>query len=149
MAHDHLPPGETSPAALELNLVAAFGGLVESQQVIENYCRQAGIEQEETARILIVVEELFTNSIKHGYRGECQHPIRLRLSARPTVELVYEDEAGPFDPTKWACGQELGKDPEQRSVGRTGIALVMGLARSAVYERAGAINRLTLAFGEE
>ncbi len=68
---------------------------------IEEYCLlPLALPAAEVAlRLTFVVEELFTNSVLHGYGGERDAPIWVGLSgAGNMVELRYEDAAPPYDP---------------------------------------------------
>ena len=130
------------PADLVLDLSATTSGLHECLDRIEQSCAGWNLPRAMVARLLIVVEELYSNTIKHGYGGETGGPVRLRLSRQPAVELVYEDEAPAFDPTTW---QPLD-GAAQLVVGQKGIALILGLAASARYERLPHGNRMTLGF---
>jgi anti-sigma regulatory factor (Ser/Thr protein kinase) len=130
------------PADLVLDLSATTSGLHECLDRIEQSCAGWNLPRATVARLLIVVEELYANTIKHGHGGECGGPVRLRLRSQPAIELVYEDEAPPFDPTAW-------QPPEggaQLVVGQKGIALILGLAANARYERLPHGNRMTLGF---
>jgi len=104
-------------------------------------CTRSKLPREKISRLKVVVEELFSNTIKYGYGGECERPVRIWLRCSPRIELVYEDAAPPFDPTTWR------ETPSSRGgVGRKGIVLVLGLAESVRYERLREGNRLTLRF---
>jgi anti-sigma regulatory factor (Ser/Thr protein kinase) len=107
-------------------------------------CARSKLPRETTSRLQIVVEELFSNTIKYGYAGECERPVHLRLRCSPPVELVYQDAAPPFDPTAWREPAPHAA-PDQR-VGQQGIPLILGLAESVRYERVLGRNRLTLRF---
>jgi anti-sigma regulatory factor (Ser/Thr protein kinase) len=136
-----MPAGRPIERALELP--ATMSGLRACLASIEEACAAWNLDRDTTSRLRVVAEELFSNTIKYGYGGECERPVRLRLRGSPPIELVYEDEAPPFDPTAW-----LARNPAAASagdtVGRKGIALALGLARSARYERLPAGNRITL-----
>jgi anti-sigma regulatory factor (Ser/Thr protein kinase) len=127
------------PADLVLDLSATTSGLRECLDRIEQSCAGRNIPRAMVARLRVVVEELYSNTIKHGYGGESERPIRLLLRSAPRLELVYEDAAPPFDPTTW-------RPPQQSGIGQKGIALVLGLAASAHYERLPDGNRVTLGF---
>lgn len=107
-------------------------------------CTRSKLPRDTTSRLQIVVEELFSNTIKYGYGGECERPVHLRLRCSPRIELVYQDEAPPFDPTAWRDPAPQAA-PEER-VGLQGIPLILGLAESVRYERLRGGNRLTLRF---
>ncbi len=94
-----------------------------------------------------MVEELFTNTIKYGYGGECDRAVRIGLSAVPLLTILYEDDAPLFDPTEWKSKEDEGVLPDQRPEGQAGIAMVMGLCATAVYQARDGGNRLILRFG--
>jgi len=129
------------PADLTLDLAATASDLRSCLDTIEEACRRWNISSETISRMRIVVEELFSNTIKYGYGGECGRPVRVRLRARPRLELVYEDEAPSFDPT-------ARRDAAQAAPGAagSGIALALGLVHSARYERLPEGNRVVLHF---
>ena len=128
-------------ADLVLELSATTTGLRSCLDRIRESCARSKLPRDTASRLQIVVEELFSNTVKYGYGGECERPVRLRLRCSPRVELVYEDAAPPFDPTAW---QETPLPPDD--VGRKGIVLVRGLAESVRYEKLREGNRLTLRF---
>ncbi|HEY8156724.1 MAG TPA: ATP-binding protein [Myxococcota bacterium] len=129
------------PADLVLDVSATTDGLRACQDGILDACTRSKLPRETISRLQIVLEELFTNTIKYGYRGDCERPVRLRLRCAPPIELVYEDAAPPFDPTAWR-----ENPPVRDDVGRKGIVLVLGLAESVRYQRLPEGNRLTLRF---
>ena len=129
-------------ADLVLDLSATTSGLHECLDRIEQSGAGWNLPRAMVARLRIVVEELYSNTIKYGYGGESRGPVRLRLRIQPTIELVYEDEAPPFDPTTW----QPTDGTAQPVIGQKGIALILGLAASARYERLPAGNRMTLGF---
>jgi serine/threonine-protein kinase RsbW len=128
---------------LALDLMATRHDLASALQMIEQYCQSRNIGREGTMRVLVVVEELFTNSIKYGYGGETDRPVRITLRHGARLALTYEDDASAFDPTRWSS--ETAPAPAERhAVGQAGIPLVLGLATSARYERRGNTNCLVL-----
>jgi serine/threonine-protein kinase RsbW len=126
---------------------ASMQCLPDAAAFIESFCRGQGISSNDTLRLTLVIEELFTNAVHHGHGGDSDAPIRLTLSAGPCeIGVLYEDTAPPFDPTARAVLSRAGLDAEleQRPVGGLGIALVAQMARSLDYIREGGLNRLRL-----
>jgi anti-sigma regulatory factor (Ser/Thr protein kinase) len=128
-------------ADLVLDVPATSIGLRSCQDAVLASGTRSKLPRDMISRLQIVVEELFSNTIKYGYGGECERPVRIRLRCAPPIELVYEDAAPPFDPTLW---QE--PPPPPGGIGRKGIVLVRGLAASVRYERLREGNRVTLGF---
>jgi anti-sigma regulatory factor (Ser/Thr protein kinase) len=134
------------PNAFEICIPATVSGLVTALATIDQFCAARNLNADSAARARVVAEELISNTIKYGYRGECDRPIRLRLRAEPVLTLVYEDQAGPFDPTRWRPDEEWTAASRERQEGRAGVALVMGLSSAAEYQRTPDGNRLVIAF---
>ncbi len=131
-------------ADLQLTLPATEGGLLDGLSTIERYCLSQNIARAAIARLRILIEELFTNTIKYGYRGASDSMVRLGLTLSPSIMLIYEDDAPPFDPTAWDTESVLNADAEERIVGQTGIALILGLAASTRYIPRASGNRLEI-----
>jgi serine/threonine-protein kinase RsbW len=125
------------PADLDVNVPATTRGLEAALEALDAFCDGHGIDGDVARRARVVVEELFTNTIKYGYGGASERPVRLFGLMEGALVLVYEDEAPPFDLTLWRA-------PTSERVGQQGIAIVMGLCVRVAYERAAQVNRTTL-----
>jgi serine/threonine-protein kinase RsbW len=128
------------PADLDVNVPATTRGLQAALEALDAFCDGRGVDSDVARRARVVVEELFTNTIKYGYGGACERPVRLSGRFERALTLVFEDEGPPFDLTLWTPPQQA---PGER-VGQQGIAMVMGLCGRVVYERAAQFNRITL-----
>lgn len=135
------------PTVLEVSFPATTSGMVAALETIEHSGTAWNLGADLVGRLVIIVEELFSNTIKYGYGRECDRPVRLRLSAMPVATLVYEDDAAPFDPTAWRQ-EDADVPPDQRPEGRAGIRMVLGLSASAVYRARDGGNCLVLTLGE-
>jgi len=121
--------------------------------VSEFTCRHR-LAEEETARLQVILDELFTNVVKYGYenpageanpegRPEGQIDVALSLEAdRLVIEFV--DDGRPFDPLTSPL-PDLDLPAETRPVGGVGIAIVRALVDESEYRRVGDRNCLTLA----
>lgn len=126
--------------------------LSEATAFVESFCTAHGLAAADALRLVLCVEELFTNTVTHGHGGDCDAPVRIALRAAPRhVELAYEDHAPPFDPVGHLAGAaaELDADGAERPVGRVGIALVLRTAARARYVHEGDCNRLLLTIARE
>ncbi len=129
---------------LTLDLTATVTDLREALDRLAACCEAWGVAAAAQAKVMIIVEELYSNTIKYGYGGECGRPVRIGLSCGPLLELLYEDAAPAFDPLVAAAEPNASDDPDDHDIGGLGISLMLGLAESAAYDRAGDRNRLTL-----
>ena len=126
---------------------ASMQCLPDAAAFIESFCRGQGISSNDTLRLTLVIEELFTNAVHHGHGGDSDAPIRLTLNASPSeIDVVYEDTAPAFDPTARVAQSEaeFEADLDKRRVGGLGVVLVGQMARSFKYTREGGLNRLRL-----
>ena len=112
---------------------ATTEGLHNALTAIEQFCAGRNLDANLVSRARIIVEELFSNTIKYGYGGECDRPVRLRLSNDNVLKLTLEDEAAKFDPTRWRPDHPADLPLERRPEGKAGIALVLGLAAHIRY----------------
>jgi anti-sigma regulatory factor (Ser/Thr protein kinase) len=111
---------------------------------VRQACRDAGLVPAAALRVELVIEELFTNTVRHGYRGECDHPVWLHaLPAPGGLCLTYQDAAAAFDPFALDCPAEV---LAPHCIGGQGIRLIRSLASSVAYRRADDRNVLTLLF---
>jgi anti-sigma regulatory factor (Ser/Thr protein kinase) len=144
------PPVKNSsgPAELKLDCPARINALHAAVYAIEQACNTWKIDSSLVSRARIVVEELFSNTIKYGYGGECEKPVRLSLEPQPELTLTYEDEAPSFNPLTWKAEQDEALPLEDRPVGQAGIAMVMGLCAHVSYQRRDGVNCLTVIFAK-
>lgn len=113
---------------------------------LERFCAEAGVGRDPCLRANLVLEELFTNTVRHGYRGETDSPIWVTLASNgKTLNLTYEDTAPPFNP--------YGKPPDappdttvkMRKIGGLGVLLTRRMAVSREYAYLYGRNRIRLA----
>jgi len=59
------------------------------------FCDRNGIVHDDAMRLTMIIEELFTNSVEHGYRGESGRPDPHRVIPwkSAAVAVLYEDSA--------------------------------------------------------
>jgi anti-sigma regulatory factor (Ser/Thr protein kinase) len=99
-------------------------------------------------RARLAVEELFTNTIQHGYGCESDSPVWLKVQrSGDTLRVVYTDMADAFDPLQAGAPRTAaGAVASEHEIGGLGHLLVMGLARHCSYTRASDRNVTLLEF---
>lgn len=118
---------------------ASMQGMSQAIGFVEAFCGRHRIAKDDTLRLTLLVEELFTNTVVHGFGGDGSAPVRIALrAAAGQIELWYEDIAPPFDPRSRA------EPDDDRAVGGLGIPLVMKMASRVSYLREDGANRLHL-----
>jgi serine/threonine-protein kinase RsbW len=129
--------------------IARLDQLRPMQAFLEAFCAETGTPRPDCLRLNLVLEELFTNTVKHGHRGDCDAPVWIGLSRTgDAVRVVYEDKAPPFNPYA-----HLPEDPpdttlEMRKVGGLGVLLTKQLAASRDYAYLFGRNRIRLTLGQ-
>jgi serine/threonine-protein kinase RsbW len=113
-------------------------------QAIEKFARESDLPAADQSAIELVLEELVTNAIHHGYPegGEHEMSIGLRMDGR-VIEMRLEDDGLPFDPTR-AAQADTETSIEDRAIGGLGIHLVKNLVHEMAYARRQGRNVLTL-----
>jgi anti-sigma regulatory factor (Ser/Thr protein kinase) len=112
---------------------------------IERFCEESDVARETRLKANLVVEELFLNTVRHGHRGGSDAPVWITLARLDGhVRIVYEDNAGPFNPFG-RSRQELAKAlARPRREGGLGVILANALSSSADYAYLFGRNRISL-----
>ena len=101
------------------------------REFLESLCTEAGVAYDHCLRLNLVLEELFTNTVRHGHGGDSNAPVWITLSGDSGgVNLTYEDSAPPFNP--YGTPPDAGyhcQNAQDRRPGRASHAQAGGLAR--------------------
>jgi serine/threonine-protein kinase RsbW len=111
----------------------------------DDFARQTQLSAGDRGRVLIILDELFSNIVRHGYdangpSGTIEIVLALE-DGKLRIELI--DDGRPFDPLS-AAPPNLDLPPAQRPVGGLGIHIIRNLVDEAHYARKGGHNYLTL-----
>ena len=115
------------------------------QAFADEFARQCSLPDDERTRVLIVLEELFTNAITHGYGlHSTAGAITVALGwRRGHFRISFVDDAPPFDPLTSGV-PDLDAPGEERPIGGLGIHIVRSLVDQARYCRRAGRNHLHL-----
>ena len=110
------------------------------------FAGHAALTEDERARLLIILDELFSNIVTHGYDvGTTDGEVEVTLAVRDNRLLIeFVDDGRAFDPLG-STPPDLDLPAAERPIGGLGIAIVRALADAASYARQGGRNRLSLA----
>jgi serine/threonine-protein kinase RsbW len=113
----------------------------------ERCCREAGFERSPIDRLILVLEELYANTVEHGYSrpadASAERPVWLTVNtAMERIEVVYEDAAPEHDPFTRAAAPDYSGPVDSWQIGGLGVALVIRLGRNVRYERLENRNRI-------
>ncbi len=128
------PARRFSGRQAEFDSIAAF---------IDSQC--SSLAQDERLRIILLVEELFANSVNHGYGGDSDKPVWVSVHVgNDTCRVIYEDCGPAYDPFAAVDASTTEAELEERRVGGLGIVLLMELSSGRTYERRGDRNVVQL-----
>ena len=126
---------------------AKMDSMTEIRTFVEGACATAGIAREACLRVLLIVEELFTNTVLHGYRGESESPVWVALMlCEAGFTLHYEDAAPSHNPFGDFRPTDTAVLVAQQPVGGMGLKLIRSLAKDASYSREGERNVTRIIF---
>jgi len=121
--------------------------MAEIRAFVEHACTTAGIGREDCLKLLLIVEELFTNTVTHGYREESESPVWIAFDPCDTgFTLRYEDAAPPHNPFGEYRPTDTAVLIAQQPVGGLGLKLIRSLATDAGYSREGERNCIRITF---
>ena len=126
---------------------ARFTALRDTASFVQAFCERNGVGRETALRLMFVIEELFTNTVKHGFGEESDSQVRIELAmSEDVLSVIYEDSAPRYDPTdRWsAAPPELAAAAEERPVGGLGVYLIRQIVADARYAYEDGCNRLWL-----
>ena len=111
---------------------------------LKDFCTREGVGRDHCLKLNLVVEELFTNTVRHGHRGDSDAPIWISVDSGPAaVYVTYEDTAPPFNPyALFASAPDTTLS--LRKVGGLGVLLTRELASTRDYAYLFGRNRIRL-----
>lgn len=115
--------------------------------LIEEFGNLAGLGREDRHKLTLIVEELFTNTVVHGFQGDSDAEIAVTFEGTDEgLLLIYEDTAPPYDPVSAGRRTDIEATINQRRVGGVGVFLALGLTRNAHYSFVEGRNRIAFTF---
>ncbi len=112
---------------------------------VERFAETEGFDPLELYRINLALDELFTNTIEHGFPGrenEADISISMRREGE-TIVVRYEDNGPAFNPLE-ATEQDTELDLLERPIGGLGLQLIASTFDAVNYERIDDRNVTTL-----
>lgn len=99
-------------------------------------------------RCTLVLEELFTNSVKYGTPAGADNHVYLGIvsAADRSIALTYEDRAPQYDPFAEVSTAHTNPNINMRGIGGLGVPLILRLTEQARYTALPDGNRITLVF---
>jgi sigma-B regulation protein RsbU (phosphoserine phosphatase) len=138
------PAAADGTAELSMDLRATLDDLARASESVRGFCESHGVPADALHDVVLCLDEIVSNIITHGYRGDASGRIAVRLALdRDQARLEIRDEAAPFDPLH-AAPPDFQVSADARPPGGLGVHLTRALTDAMEYERAGGENRLRL-----
>lgn len=140
------PAAEPQLQRLDLQIANRVESLQAVKQQLLDFCSHHAIAPALRRRLMVVVDELLNNSIRHGCQGLAdQASISLVVAYRQGgIDLELRDNGKPpFNPLD-ASEPDLGGDVESRELGGLGIHLVRRLCAGISYRYEAGFNVVNL-----
>lgn len=117
--------------------------LIDARQFVEETAARFQVASEVISKVVLAVDELITNIIVHGYRGQAGS-IEIELRALGTdLEIRLIDQSPPFDPAQ-VPNPDTHLPLDERPLGGMGIYLARTIMDEMSYRSSGRGNELTL-----
>ena len=113
-------------------------------ELVDEFKARHGLADEDANAIHVVLDEILSNSIRHGLAGAASHAIAVTLELSDgEIVVEIEDDGVAYDPTQ-APAPVLANTLDERKEGGLGITFVRALTNSIEYRRIDGRNRLVL-----
>jgi anti-sigma regulatory factor (Ser/Thr protein kinase) len=132
------------PTDVEIALNGSFSELERLAAEVAAFCQRHGFDDSVEFDLNLVLEELFTNTVRHG--GSRGQPNAARILVRAAgngVEIEYRDRGVAFNPLD-APEADIHQPLIERRPGGLGIHLVRQIMQDVRYRRADGENELTM-----
>ena len=107
------------------------------------FCSAHGIESPDHEQIDVVIEEIFTNIVRHGSASDDDVLVRLERTGDGVAVSLIDFDAEPFDPSVQP-EPSTSAPLEEREPGGLGIHLVRQLSNEIEYEHHDRTSRVTV-----
>lgn len=103
-----------------------------------------GLSEDSLFTVHLALDEIVSNTIRHGYDDSAHHRIRILLELKNgELFMTIEDDAAEFNPLR-APEPDFSVPLKERKIGGLGIFLVRKVMDGFSYERCGQKNIVTL-----
>jgi len=100
--------------------------------LLERFCEAGAVARDDRLRLNLVLEELFTNTVRHGHGKDSDAPVWVGLEeASGQLSIEIEDTAPPYNP--FARSVDVTLPVEERKIGGLGVHLARELSLGVAY----------------
>ena len=129
---------------MRLVMASQLSEIRRASALVDEFKARHGLADEDSDAIHIVLDEVLSNSIRHGIADAALHEIVVSLElADGEIVLQVDDNGVAYDPTE-APTPSLAGTLEERNEGGLGVTFVRALTNAIEYQRLDGRNRLVL-----
>lgn len=115
-----------------------------AMELVDEFQVHHGLADNDANALHVLLDEILSNSIRHGLAGAASHAIAVTLElSEGEIMVAVEDDGVAYDPTQ-ATAPVLAGTLEERKTGGLGLAFMRSLTDSIEYRRIDGRNRLVL-----
>lgn len=115
--------------------------------LIDEFGLMVKLDSEDRHKLTLIVEELFTNTVIHGFGGDSDSVVQVTLEQTDSgVRLIYEDSAPRHDSIADGLRTDIEATVRQRHVGGIGVAMALGLTKDPKYTFEDGHNRVVMTY---
>lgn len=124
---------------------ATDSAFVAMRAFLDGVTAQAGWAKADTHRLTLILEEIFTNTVKYGAAQAAGDAVTLTLTLGDDgrIAVDYRDCAPPHNPFERLSLDHLSEDTNTRRIGGLGVPLILALAEDVRHAHADRGNRIT------
>ena len=124
-----------------INKLTELNALMSS---VTAWCGERGLSEETVYEVNLIVDEVVSNIIRHGFNDGKEHTIQFGISLEGTdLVMKVQDEGVHFNPLIIPA-PDISKPMQERQPGGLGIYMVKKLTSDVQYRREGDANFLIL-----
>ncbi len=126
--------------------VAKLDSLDEIYVDVENFCKEARVDDKTKYALNLCLDEIFTNIVSYGYKGDESKNVEIELKREAKeISATVRDDAPAFNPLEDAAMPDISADTENREVGGLGVFFIKKNMDKLSYKRENGKNQLTMA----
>lgn len=130
--------------AADFSLTNKLSELEPLMSGVTDWCQQQALSEETVHEVNLIVDEVVSNIIRHGFDDGKEHTIRFGISIeKGDVVMSVEDQGLHFNPLL-IPPPDISLPMTERKPGGLGIYLVKKLTHDIRYRREGGTNFLVL-----
>ncbi|NPV38065.1 hypothetical protein BREVNS_1091 [Brevinematales bacterium NS] len=129
--------------SIQISIQGDLSELKKVRERLEEFLHQCSMPEEKVFQLVLVVDEVVTNTIKYGYEKK-GGVVKVKASCHEKmVEIIVEDEAPPFNPLEYPP-VDMEAHLQKGNTHGLGIHVLRTYADECAYQRLSGGNQLII-----